>query len=125
MVMIRHHRPEGGPVIMECPFFDELIKFRNEAGRLPENLEAHALWHYYCLAASNYERAKKNLVDESELSLSFTQEQARVLFQSIANVHGVKPSDMSHYWDCIDQQRMALKSDEVLPERFKFKYWGH
>lgn len=114
-------------VTFECPFYNELLPAENEYGRLPRDFEAHALWQYWGLATIAFLRAKANLVDESELSLKFRPDpEARALFNSVANIHGVSPSKMIRYWDVVERQRMALGGTSTeLPEEFKFKFWGN
>lgn len=124
MPVIRRYRV--GPLTMEVLYFAELVEGANPNGRLPATgYECHALWHYYCLALQNYNRAKDNLVEESELSLIFNRETAERLFRSVANMHGVEASKMVRFWRIIQRQRLALGGGDQLPREFMFDYWGH
>lgn len=114
----------GITVTMEAPFFNELL-MSEDAGCLSRDLPCHALWHYYGLACIQFRRAERNLVDETERSEIFDETRARALFISIANQHMVEPEQMVKYWNFVDNQRRAMGGDEILPERFKFKFTGH
>lgn len=119
--IITHRR---GLVTMEVPYFTELL-MNEKQGRLPREVGAHALWYYYCLAANAYKRAKDNLVYEDELSLIFNRATAENIFVSVANMYGTDCAKMVKFWPPIEKQRIALKLDEILPEEFKFKFWGN
>lgn len=116
-----HHRQQGD-VVFDAPFFQMLLQGQ-ENGRLPRDIAAHALWHYFCLAAKAMSRAKYNLVYEDELSARFDEGIARNIFQGVAMIHGVYPRDMGRYWEVVRQQRIALglSSNADLPPRFQFK----
>lgn len=124
MPQIRRIRLENG-MFLEAPFFDELL-VSNDYGHLSKDFEAHALWHYLCLAMKASAAAKANFVDENERSLVWNKESAKALFISIANVHQVSPAKMVKFWDMVDNQRRALgNGSEDLSGEYKFKYWGH
>lgn len=126
MPILRRWSPKKSPipVTFECPFYEELLT-NKERGCLSRDFEAHALWEYYGLASIQYERAKSNLVDESELSEVFDPTRARLLFTAVSNKHGCKPQAMIRFWPMIMRQRIALGGDDTLPDQFKFRYWGH
>lgn len=107
-------------VTFEAPYFDELISPR---GCLTPHFECHALWDYYGNALRAYDMAKSNLVEESELSRRFNLDDARALFLSIAQKHGVRPQDMVNYWPMVDRQRIAMGGMDHLPENMQFRYW--
>lgn len=113
-----------GSITFECPYYDELTS-SHPGGCLTRDLECHALWQYYGMAMLAYERAKKNLVADDELSLVFTTATARQLFLSIANNHGVSPSKMVNFWPVVQRQRIALGGGDDLPSEFQFTYWGN
>lgn len=116
----------GVTVNFECPYYAELLPSENpETGRLSRDLECHALWQYYGLALYQYNRAKSNLVEESELSLHFTSKDARELFLSVAKNHNVRPDQMVKFWDVVNRQRLALGSGDDLPSELKFRFWGN
>ena len=109
-------------ITFECPYFEELTM---PHGALTPQFECHALWDYYGNACTAYDNAKKNIVYEDELSHCFDARIARQLFESIAKKHGVRPADMVNYWPHVMRQRIAMRGDDILPDQFKFKYWGH
>jgi hypothetical protein len=127
-MLIRKWTAQAGEmsVTFECPYYDHLLPANDfDHGRLTRDLECHALWHYACLAMTQYERAKRNIVEESELSLIFDVQAARNLFLSVANNHGVSPGKMVRFWDVINRQRLALGGGQDLPDEFKFRFWGN
>jgi len=115
----------AGTLKMQFQYFDQLLRSNAENGRLTREFECHALWHYYVLACASYDAAKKNFVEESDLSRVFNDETAKNIFLGVANNYGVKPADMVKFWPIIHQQRIALGGDDNLPRRFQFEYWGH
>lgn len=117
-------RHKIGPIWMEAPYFTELL-MTEEKGCLPQDPAAHALWYYYYLATQQCLRAKANIVEESERSEEFNRERAENIFASVANMYGVESTKMVRFWDEIEKQRRTLKMDDVLPEQFKFKFWGN
>jgi hypothetical protein len=110
-----------GPVVMEVPYFSEYLMDK-EYGRLPRDLPAHALWYYYILAMRQYDRAKKNLVYEDELSEIFDVNRARDILQAVSNMYGTPIQEMIKYWDAMEKQRIALGGGESLPSEFKFQF---
>lgn len=116
-----------GPVTFHAQYFDELLSnpadpFHN--GRLPRDIEAHALWMYYILAAQNLKAAKENLVYEDEKSKHFDVHRARALLESISFQYGTTPSRMVRYWPAIDAQRIALgfSQNADLPHAMRFRF---
>lgn len=120
---IRFEHKGGMRLQLESPYFDQLVRNSDPdgKGRLPTDVAAHALWHYYCVASVAWHNEVHGLVYEGERDHSFN---AKECFESIAKVHGVPPQDMSRYWNVILQQRIALglTSNAELPERFKFRF---
>lgn len=115
----------GNGIWFEYPYYEELLEGK-ECGCLPRDLGAHALWHYYGHATISFDRAQRNIVEESELSLIFNDAIARNIFLSISKQYNQKPEHMVKFWDCIQRQRIALGlGQDPLPDQFKFKYWGH
>jgi len=115
--------PNGPSAVFECPFFDEFCT--ENGGALPRDFGAHALFHYYGLALSQYERAKANLVEETELSEVFDRTRAEEIFMSVSKMHNVRPAHMVRFWREVEQQRIAMGGKDHLPEEFKFTHWGH
>jgi hypothetical protein len=116
-----------GPVTFHAVYYDELLSqpadpFHN--GRLPSDMEAHALWHYYVQACINLKKARENLVYENEQSLSFDVMAARRLLESISFIYGTTPSRMVRYWDAVEAQRRALGFTENadLPHAMRFRF---
>lgn len=112
-------------VMMECPYFNELLYGKTPDGVLPPDLEAHALWDYYGCALTQYERAKANIVEESELSEKFDMERAQALFRGVMNKHGVSGSAAVKFWGHIERQRKQLGARNSLPDQYMFRYWGN
>lgn len=119
------HRGQAIVVTMECPYFNELLFGTTPDGKLPPDLEAHALWDYYGCALTQYERAKANMVEESELSEVFDMERARAIFRGTMNKHGIAGSAAVKYWGHVERQRKALGARNSLPDEFMFRYWGN
>ena len=117
------HGVQAVRVQFECPFFNELLM--SNGGCLSRDFEAHALWDYYGCALQSAEKAKRNLVEESEVSICFDQATARNLFIAKANQHGVRPDAMVRFWPMMHRQRIALGGKDQLPEEFQFHYWGN
>ena len=115
--------PNGPEVVFECPYFNEFSIA--EGGMLPNELGAHALFHYYGLALQQYLRAKENLVTEDELSLIFNRKAAEEIFLSISKMHNIRPQVMVRFWKEVEQQRIAMGGKDHLPEEFKFQHWGN
>ena len=125
MPSIRHIK--YGPVTMEAHYYDELLSNAADpfhVGRLPRDIEAHALWSYFILASINLKNAKENLVYENERSRFFDVPKARALMESIALQYGTVPSRMVRYWEAVDQQRRALGFNENadLPAAMRFRF---
>lgn len=120
---IRFEHKGGMRLQLESPYFDQLLRDGSPdgKGRLPRDIAAHALWHYYCVASTAWDKEVHGLVYEGELDHKFDP---KATFESIAKVHGVPPQDMSRYWNVIEQQRIALglSQNAELPERFKFRF---
>lgn len=117
-----------GPVVYHCPYFEELVATggnKTPERVLPRDLQAHALWYYYCLASKAIDIANKCLVLETERSPKFRpNEEGRQLIQSIASIYGFKVAEIVQYWDVIERQRMALglSQNAELPAVFKFRF---
>ena len=116
-----------GPVSFHAVYFDELLSQPSDplhVGRLPQDLEAHALFQYYVLASKAFKEAKDNLVYEDEKSRVFPLERARRLLESVAFMYGTTPSRMVRYWEAIDAQRRALgfNSNADLPVQYRFRF---
>lgn len=113
-----------GPVVFTPPYFDELVRRdTNPKGRLPKDIEAHALWYYFTLASKNLLDTRENIVYEDELSKNFTPTMARKLMESIAFMYGSAPQRMVRYWEAVEMQRVALgfSTNTDLPPVFKFR----
>jgi hypothetical protein len=110
-------------VNFECLYFNEFLMANG--GMLSRDFEAHALFDYYGCALIAHDRAKNNLVLETDLSLKFDVATARQLFQSKANQHGVRPDNMVRFWPMIMRQQIAMGGTDHLPEIYKFRYWGN
>lgn len=116
-----------GPVTFHATYYDELVSNPGDpfhVGRLPRDLEAHGLWHYYILASVNLKNAKENLVYEDERSRFFDVPRARKLLESIAFQYGTTPAKMVRYWEAVEAQRIALgfTSNAELPAALKFRF---
>lgn len=116
-----------GPITFHAVYYDELLSNPMDpfhVGRLPADLEAHALWHYYVLASVNLKNAKENLVYEDERSRFFDVPRARKLLESISFQYGTTPAKMVRYWEAVDQQRRALGFNENadLPAAMRFRF---
>lgn len=117
-----------GPINFHAPYYDELLSnpadpFHN--GRLPQDLECHALWNYYVQACMNLKNAKENLVYEDDpLSRYFDVPRARRLMESIAFIYGTTPARMVRYWDAVEAQRRALgfTDNADLPHAMRFRF---
>lgn len=120
---IRFENMGGMRLQLESPYFDQLVRSNapDGKGRLPQDVAAHALWHYFCVASNAWYNETCGLVYEGERDHRFNPKET---FESIAKVHGVKPEEMSRYWNVIEQQRLALglSQNAELPERFKFRF---
>lgn len=122
MPSIRKFRVEGTTFEHEAPYFGELLA--TQGGALPRDPAAHALWHYYIIAAKSLESKAANLVYDDELSKDFN---AKQVFESVATMHGVAPESMAAYWSVIEATRRVLRltTNADIPERFKFKPRGN
>lgn len=120
----------GRRVVFQAPYYIELVhdritdEYGDSAyitnGRLPRDIEAHALWHYFCVASLAFRTSRENLVEDSELSVSFKPDQ---IFRSIAQQYQVSPTTMGNYWPIIEIQRIALglTNDDDIPTQFKYR----
>lgn len=69
-------------------------------GALPKNEPAaHALFHYYVTARSNWERVNTEIryEDEKEDQINYSQ-----LMKNIGRAYGVEPEDMIKHWKAVD-----------------------
>lgn len=88
-------------------------------GNLDSFPETHALWNYYLAARGTYERTVVDpLVLEGQKDPVGNYRQ---LFESIATMYGVTPSQMAKCWQMIDNQCDYLRLPK-LPneERYRF-----
>lgn len=116
-----------GPVTFHAQYFDELISNPADpfhVGRLPRDLDCHALWYYYILACKNLKEAQQNLVYEDELSRKFDVPAARRLLESIAFQYGSTPARIVRYWEAVEAQRRALgfTDNADLPHAMRFRF---
>lgn len=116
-----------GVVRYKLPYFEELVSVGGTAPEraLPRDIEAHALWYYYCLASRAIKIAKDCMVLETQRSPQFRpQKEAQQLAQSIANIYGLTLYEMTRYWGAVEAQRraMGLSQNADLPPVFKFRF---
>lgn len=116
-----------GPCWFHAPYYDELVSNPTDplhVGRLPPDLEAHACWHYYIMAAQALDGAKKNMVYDDQLSKRFDVNRARKLLESISFLYGSTPAKVTRYWDAVIAQRRALgfSDNAALPAAFMFRF---
>lgn len=114
------HLIKKGGLNLSCVIYLGLVRGNNEKGRLPRDLAAHALWHYFGLASCAYYEHKHKLVYEGELDVAFLGAQ---LMRSVAFMYDVEPRDMMRYWDVIIQQRRALglSGEDDIPKELAMR----
>lgn len=116
-----------GDVVFQAPFWSELTIGDKKAlphARLPKDVQAHALWYYYMVAANNLRLQRDNLVAEDEISHSFSVAAAHQLIESVAMMYQVTPGQMVRCWEACDAQRMALgyTQNAELPAAYRFRF---
>lgn len=107
-----------GRMRFEVPYFDQLLVANG--GCLPRELEFHALWHYFVMAALAYEQCKEGMQYEGELAVKF---QPKAIYKSVMRMHGIAHESITRsMWDVIQRQRRAegFSSNTDLPEWCRF-----
>lgn len=106
------------------PTFERYVRPDGFLCNATRHRDCHALFYYYLTSRLNYEQIVLNRIIEYEGSPS-AETHFRKCLETIANIYGVKPNDMTKHWGCVDMQCLA----EDLPklpdeERYRFNKTG-
>jgi len=114
------NRQIPGGVVLDLPYYVEYLQ--KNGGQLPQDMGAHALWHYYVTARLAYEQIVlgETPVYEGERDGVF---RPMDIMRAISMLYGLEPDTIAQYWDAVERQRRALglSSNADLPEQYKFK----
>ena len=95
------------------------LAYMQPNGFLDQHRESHGLFYYNLIARNAYEKhVSDSLKLEGELEV---QPEFRKIFESVANLYGVKPHEMAKCWDMVDMQCQILDIP-TLPDEERYRF---
>ena len=108
--------PDKINIAFDPPLYEQLIP--ENGGFLPRDISAHALWYYYLIARTNWEKEMDPIVLEGDIDPVYDYKQ---LFTSVAIIYGTTPEVMVKHWPQVDFQATMLGVPK-LPNEDRYRF---